>query len=598
MGSGRRPVGGRGAWWARCVATLLVWCAAFSAPQLWAQQPSDVSTREVEPTFKIQVERNLVQVRVIVRDAKGQVVQNLRKEDFQVFDRGKVQTILHFSLEVPGAPAAAPSAPKPPEEQEGDNESAPKPASANGPSRFLALYLDDVHTSFEDLGRARDAALRYLASAVQPGDRVGVFTTSGQKQRDFTGDMSQVHQALLDLRPRPMVPKTKTCVDIPPYEAYLIFEQHDSQALEVAADEAFNNCYASMATNAQTAAQARAEAQQDAQAEASQVCMLAEQESRAVLRGIEELIRHLALLPGQRSMIIISDGFLTETLHFELSQLIDRALRVRVTLNALDARGLYTDPGIPDATQRGPDTTNVALVGRKSSLLSTSAVLESSGMRSLATETGGVFFGNSNDLEEGFRRAAALPDAYYVLAFSPQNLKLDGSFHPLKVKLVSASGLSVQARRGYYAPRKVEDPAEREKEEIQEALFSQDELRELPVEVRTQYFMKCTSEAQLAVLARLDLHPVHFRKEADRSADNLTFVTGLFDRDGHLVTAQEKIVQLRLRDASLAALLQSGVTLRTHFDVKPGTYLVRAVVRDSEGGQIAGLNRTVEIPYQ
>jgi hypothetical protein len=64
-----------------------------------------------------------------------------------------------------------------------------------------------------------------------------------------------------------------------------------------------------------------------------------------------------------------------------------------------------------------------------------------------------------------------------------------------------------------------------------------------------------------------------------------------------MVTLKEKTVQLRLSDATLTALLPRGLTLPTHFDVKPGTYLVRTVVRDSEAGQISGVNRTVEIPF-
>jgi hypothetical protein len=230
-------------------------------------------------------------------------------------------------------------------------------------------------------------------------------------------------------------------------------------------------------------------------------------------------------------------------------------------------------------------------------MLRTSATLEASAMQSLAAETGGVFFNNSNDLEAGFRRAAALPDPYYVLAFSPQNLKLDGGFHALKVKLISEPRLTVQARRGYFAPKQVADPSQREKEDIQEALFSQDETQELPVDVHTQFFVKDNSEVQLSVLAHLDVHPLHFRKQEERNLNNVTFVTALFDRDGHMVTVQEKIVQLRLRDATLTALLGRGLTLRTHFDIKPGAYLVRTVVRDSESGQISGVNRTVEIPY-
>jgi VWFA-related protein len=573
------------------VVVLLAACTALLPCILRAQKESaeEISTRDVEPTFKLQVERNLVVVRVVVRNAKGAAVDNLRKEDFELFDHGKPQTILHFSVEKPAPkPAEKPAEKKPPAELEATEETEISPSAAR---RFLALYVEDVHTPFEDLVRSRDAADHYLTASLQLGDRVGLFTASGQNQVDFTGDLAKVHRALFELRTRPIAGKDISCAEIPPYEAYLIVEQHNPMALDVAADEVLN---------CQFGGDSRFLNQAQALAEANAVLAntLAETESRAALRGIESLIRHVASFPGQRSVVIVSSGFLTETLHYELGEIIDRALRANVVLNALDARGLYTDPAVADATRESMAHTRRAVVmGRKGQMLSDSAKLESAGMEALAQDTGGIFYQNSNDLEAGFRRAAALPDPYYVLAYSPQSLKLDGAFHPIKVKLVSQPSLTLQARRGYYAPRKADDPTVREKEEIEEAVFSQDEMHELPIEVHTQFFMKSESNAQLAVLTRLDLHQVHFRKQEERNLDNLTFVTALFDRDGHLVTGQQKLLQLRLRDANLARYLQTGITLKTHFDVKPGTYLVRAVVRDSESGQISGLNRTVEIPY-
>jgi hypothetical protein len=77
----------------------------------------------------------------------------------------------------------------------------------------------------------------------------------------------------------------------------------------------------------------------------------------------------------------------------------------------------------------------------------------------------------------------------------------------------------------------------------------------------------------------------------------LTFVTALFDRDGKYMSSKEKTIEFHLRDESLEKLTQSGITAKTSFDLRPGTYLVRQVVRDAEGGQLSGLNRTVEIPY-
>ena len=157
-------------------------------------------------------------------------------------------------------------------------------------------------------------------------------------------------------------------------------------------------------------------------------------------------------------MVIVSGGFLTETLRFELSQITDRALRAGVIINAMDARGLWTDPTL-DASQGGfADTPNAASHGQKHMMLMESARRQTDGMQALALDTGGVFFNNNNDLEAGFRKAAGLPEAYYLLAFSPQNLKLDGTFHPIQVKLVALKGLAVQARRGYLRSQEARRP--------------------------------------------------------------------------------------------------------------------------------------------
>jgi VWFA-related protein len=580
----------------RLLAVILTLIPALAAFGVLAQttDPQEISTRDVEPAFKLQTERNLVMVRVVVRDAKGAAVDNLRQGDFHLFDHGKPQTILHFSIEKPALKAA--ESPKPVEKtnvEVEDQDETSVPASVA--RRFVGLYFDDVNTPFENLARTRDAADHFLAQSVQAGDRVGLFTSSGQKQVDFTDNLAQLHQALFDLRPRPIIEQDSSCGAIPPYETYQIVEQQDATAIQVAADEiATCNPCPYPTTHEQCVLQME---QTEVPNDALHSLNMSETQSTAALRGIESIVRVLTSLPGQRSMVIVSGGFLTETLHFELSQITDRALRSGVIINAIDARGLYTDPTLDVSQAAIAVSQSSQTIGQKHLILMESARVQAEGMRDLALDTGGIFFENSNDLGAGFRKTAGLPEVYYVLAFSPQNLKLDGAFHPLQVKLVAHNGLAVQARRGYYAPKKPTDPTAQEKEDIQEAVFSQDETHELPIDVHTQFFMKTESDAQIAVLTRLDLHPLHFRKAEDRNIDTLTFVTVVFDRDGHLVTGQQKSLELRLHDGTLEKYLQTGITVRSKFDVKPGTYLVRAIVRDSEGAQISGLNRTVEIPY-
>ena len=210
--------------------------------------------------------------------------------------------------------------------------------------------------------------------------------------------------------------------------------------------------------------------------------------------------------------------------------------------------------------------------------------------------TGGVFFHNNNDLVEGFKRVAARPEFVYVLGFSPQNLKLDGRLHGLKVTLRNSAKLELQARKGYYAPQHLADPAEMAKQEIQDALFSREELRDIPLVMHTQFFKPSAEEAKLSVLARVDVKHLRFRKENGRNQNDLTVVSGLFDRNGNLVTGNSKTVEMRLKDQTLESRMNGGITVKSSFDVKPGSYMVRLVIRDSEGQLMAAANGTVDIP--
>ena len=134
------------------------------------------------------------------------------------------------------------------------------------------------------------------------------------------------------------------------------------------------------------------------------------------------------------------------------------------------------------------------------------------------------------------------------------------------------------------------------KQEMQDALFSREELRDIPLVMHTQFFKPGGENAKLAVLARVDVKRLHFRKENGRNQDDLTVVSGLFDRNGNLVTGNSKTVEMRLKDQTLESKLNSGITVKSSFDVKPGSYMIRLVIRDSEGQEMAAANGTVDIP--
>jgi VWFA-related protein len=540
----------------------------------------EMATQDVQPSYTFRVQRNMVVVRVVVRDSKGRAVGGLRKEDFRITDNKKPREIASFSEETSEA-AAAPA-------QSGAAATGAKAGQGPVgtlpvvPLTYLAFYFDDFYSSQESLYRAGQAAEKFIAG-LPTSDRVAIFTSSGFQTLDFTNDRQKIHEALMKLRPNAHLNPKDECPEINDYLAEQMLDNERSPAYTIVADEAVNVCHTTANNHVLRVMAERA-------------YNAFRWQSIAVLKNLESVIERLARMPGERQVMLVSDGFMDlDQMQNGVERVVDHALRARVTVSALDGAGLAMNMVEMDAS-RG-DTPDPGL----SSLIQTfSAAREVAAMGTLAeiaAGTGGQFFHDNNDLLAGIRNILLPPEFSYVLTFSPTELKADGAFHALKVSLANGHGLTVQARRGYFAPKASEDAAARAKEEIEQAMYSQDEWRELPIEVHTQLHKVNDTDVKLAVLTHLDMSSVRFHKEADRNRNDVTFVTVLFDLDGKYVAAKEKRVELRLRDNTLERLIKSGITLKTEFDVKPGTYMVRQIVRDSEASQLASLSRTVDIPF-
>jgi VWFA-related protein len=558
---------------------------------------AELASHDEPATFKVNVK--LVVVRAVVRDSQGHAIGNLHQEDFQIFDKGKPQTITQFEVEQPGSLTA--KARQTSEENASEAEATTSPASSASPERknppvmperFVAYLFDDVHLEFGDLAHVRESALRHF-STLPPTDRAAIFTTSGQGILDYTDDRTKLHDALLRLQPRPISSSSyrHDCPDISYYQADLIENKRDMQATQVAMQQALN-C---LSVNLQGVPLGNASAMVSSVSAA--VLSGGEHESRISLEILKGVVRSVSQLPGQRSVVLISPGFIIPDLEYEFLDIVDRALRSQVIINALDARGLYVVMPFGDASTQPPSPlgTDHAPPPGKALIDIAAASAQDDLLAELADATGGVFFHNNNDMDEGFRRVAQSPEYSYVLAFTPQNLKLDGSYHNLKVTLKSPQKLSVQARRGYYAPKHLADPGEQAKQEIEDEMFSQEELHNLPVRLRTQFFKASDDNAKLVVLAHVDVQHLRFRKADGRNNNVLTCVSALFNRNGNFIQGMQKTVTMHWKDETLQNKLASGITLKTSFDVKPGDYLVRLVVRDEEGQLMSAENGAVEI---
>ncbi|HTW67087.1 MAG TPA: VWA domain-containing protein [Bryobacteraceae bacterium] len=571
---------------------------AISAPTA-AQNAPEMSTRDAPATFSTKV--NLVMVPVVVRDSKGKAIGTLQKDDFQLFDKGKPQIISRFSVEKAGE-AVIPAEVASDASLDKEAGNAPAPAAAPIAQRFVIYLFDDVHATSADLAQARDAAMRHLTESLNPLTRAAIFTTSGQGNVDFTGDRLALQQALVRLMARPTIGRAGSeCPDLTYYMADMIVNKSDQTLLHAAAQEVLTTCAPPppLLPNAavqQIMQQAEVNAENVTRGTASRVLNLGQRDTRLALTVIESAIRRLSAAPGDRSLILVSPGFYIEDeLRGEETDILDRAIRANVRISSLNPRGLYVDIPGGDASTR----TTTALPGvmtleaqyQRQGLLAEEGVLEE-----LTYATGGRSFHDNNDLKAGFDQVGSPPEFVYLLGFSPQNLKLDGAYHALKVTLRNPHGLDMQARRGYYAPRHLADPEADAKREIQEALFSRDEVQDIPLELHTQFFKSGDTTAKIAVLARVNVRNLRFRKADGRNNDNLTVLSGVFDRNGNYISGIEKVVELHLLDPTLQRLLNSGITVRTNFDVAPGNYVIRLVVRDSEGQTMAARNGVVDIP--
>jgi VWFA-related protein len=573
-----------------------------AAPQTPAPNKDSASSQPAIPhdekaTFKVNVE--MVLVRVVVHDRQGRPVDNLRQEDFRLFDNGKEQSITQFEAEVPrDVPLPVESSRRNPSVETTVVEAASvTPKTPVSQPRYLALYFDDFSMSPADMGFTRDAADRYLTKNLRSMDRAAIVTASGAVTVEFTGDLKVLHDALFKLMPSALG-KNHDCPEITDYQAEEIIDRESyflpgpsagvpPPATELAIDEAITRCHMPSMSPSDLLEFVRSKAQ----SVLDRSHMLAQYR----LEALNRLVNYISLMPGQRNIILASSGFLTTAQQLGATSFIDRALRSQVIISSIDSKGMAVLTREGDASQDYMPTQG-NLVGERHQMDTEEQVAAGQFLAEVAESTGGKYFHNNNDLDAGFHEAAVVAEPGYVLAFSPSNLKFDGKFHALKVTLrQKRRGYSMQSRKGYFAPLHASDPGADVKQQIQDALHLRVDLNGLPVTLRTKTESSATGW-KLLVWAHLDIHELQFRKDGDANVNSLMFVSAIFSHEGNFVSIQQKELQLNLPADSLRQLLASGIDVTLTFPLKPGSYLVREVVTDSEKQSLTALSRDVEVP--
>jgi VWFA-related protein len=309
---------------------------------------------------------NLVSGLVVVRDAEGRSVGNLKQEDFQLFDKGKLQIITKFSIERTEADVETQSAPS-----KESPQTKPNPAL---PERYIGYLVDDIHLQRGDLLQTRQAVNRHLDEALEPNSRAAIFTTSGRMVADFTVDRAALHKAVNSILPWTSGPDPEH--DCPPVSYYMAdllsnkllyfsgFLFTDEKIATLISNGQADQALMAVLSEAAACGQAGQTPDQiltmirSVRTAVNQVLTFGDQETAFSLSTIIDIVRRMSAMPGSRTIVLASPGFLLTQDHRSAEyDVLDHALRANVIVNTINMRGLYTLPG-SDASKKGAQSSS------------------------------------------------------------------------------------------------------------------------------------------------------------------------------------------------------------------------------------------------
>ena len=579
--------------------TFIVVVALSLSFTLFAQTKPQQKLPEDET---LRIETELVQIEVTVTDKQGKVIKDLKQSDFELKADGKLQEIGYFSVGTSVTPARWITTET---VKKNKAETSVEPTREVRAGRYIVLAIDDLHLSFSSLNYTRKALVKFVDQQMAGGDQVALITTSGQLGmfQQFTSDRDILKRAIerLSLRERKVFTSSSDVPRITPYQAELIDDNRDPDALTVAVNEIM----------AQQPGTTRQSATQQAQMKARSIVAENTSITKSTLTTLELIIRSLRELPGRKSLVMMSDGFLlggsNQGAMDNLRKITDAATRSGLVIYALDARGLVAMPGSMDASQ--PGFGMEIPPGARQRIESSSIEAERDGLNALSRETGGFPIFNNNDLSLGLQKIVEDTETYYLLAFEPLVSYRDGRFRKLEVKVRNHSEYKVRSSKGYFAPddkavakaaeKEVKEEAKLEQERLKnpekavkketaaavermnEALGSLFPLGGIPIEISTDFVDTGKGEGYLALVGHLDVSKIRFEKVNDRFQATVELVGLIFDEKGKSVDSFSQNVGLNLRQATYEKILKSGFLFNRRVKLAPGFYQVRiAAVRE------------------
>ncbi len=526
-----------------------------AAPVL-AQQTGQAGANE----SRIQVTSELVLVNVVARDKKGNLVRDLKKGDFTVFEDGKKQEVSTFDFEnvdelaTAGAVEAIVSGAAGPGTLLRSAKKAAPSLDARD-RRLILLFFDFSAMDPEQIERSVEAAKKFVDTKMQPADLMALVSlaTNMRVDLDFTDD------------------KTKLLAALTAYNSGQGqgFENGSSGSAEGAAET--SGAFSADDTDFNTFSADRK------------------------LLALQSLMQALGRLPQKKSLIYFSNGISQSGVDNQsaLRATTAAAVKANVSIYSLDIRGLQAFPPggeAQSASLHGQSAYSGASV--RNDLSGNAASQET--LATLSSDTGGKTFFDSNDFSGVFSQVLKDSSAYYVLGFTSNNPLKDGKFRRLKVQ-VNRSDLKLDFRAGYYAGRDFEhlNRADRE-QQLEDELDAQLPRVDVPLYAGAAYFRQDDAHYYLAVSLVIPGSQIPFVTEKEK--DNATIdITGEALGGGKLRVGQLRDT-VKLAVETTQQVRRKNVQYNTSFVLAPGSYHLKFVIRENQTGRMGSFETDVQIP--
>jgi VWFA-related protein len=517
------------------------------------------------PTFSTTT--NVVVVNVTVLGPNGKPVENLTKDDFQVFEDGNLQRIeavdfQHLSgallSEVNQNPEVKRNTPETATLSSLPNAPAASPVARYQDRRLIIMLFDFSSMQPAEQIRAKNAAIQFLSRQMTNSDTVSIMTfgTELETLLDFTSDRDLLINTI---------------------QRFRIGESSENSAF---ADEGA-----------------------DAQDQGGQ--FVADEtefnifNSDEKLAALEEAAHKLGQYPEKKALIYISSGIQKNGVdnQSQLRATVNAAVRANLAFYPIDARGLSALVPGGDATQAGAVGNNLCSgAGQRS--LKENFNNQQETLATLALDTGGKALLDSNDLGEGMRQVQKDFSSYYILSYVSSNTAQDGRYRRIQVKLAPRLAATLKARldyrQGYYAPTSFARMSGDDKEAaLTQALLSENPVTDLPIAVEVDYFRLEKDKYFAPISVKIPGSALAFRAKGSKQATELDFQAEVRDARGRPAATVRDTIPLKITQEVAGQVIQKSIQYSTGVTLTPGSYKLRLVAR--ENGQ--GKTGTFETPF-